>query len=192
MQKCMASNGVQSSVGLQAALPPVSGVTRTIPNTVFQNPNMQSIPGVSQNSVGNSMGQGIPSTMFANSQRQMPGLWFDSYKLRANLQRFDRQPHEQKKDNLRPHQASRCSPVRETEIQEAMLLLRRLQQVVRRNKKSQEDKEDCFKKLVKRKLELKEWLRVHGDHVKSEAVEKANTQGRLLKKVDLLAPISML
>ncbi|KAG6782042.1 hypothetical protein POTOM_011429 [Populus tomentosa] len=73
MQKCMASNGVQSSVGLQAALPPVSGVTRTIPNTVFQNPNMQSIPGVSQNSVGNSMGQGIPSTMFANSQRQMPG-----------------------------------------------------------------------------------------------------------------------
>jgi len=35
--------------------------------------NMQSIPGVSQNSVGNSMGQGIPSTMFANSQRQMPG-----------------------------------------------------------------------------------------------------------------------
>ncbi|KAL9350922.1 hypothetical protein Peur_058177 [Populus x canadensis] len=36
--------------------------------------NMQSIPGVSQNSVGNSMGQGIPSTMFANSQRQMPAL----------------------------------------------------------------------------------------------------------------------
>ncbi|KAG6780324.1 hypothetical protein POTOM_013178 [Populus tomentosa] len=47
MQKCMASNGVQSSAGLQAALPPVSGVTRTIPNTVVQNPNMQSIPGVS-------------------------------------------------------------------------------------------------------------------------------------------------
>ncbi|KAI5593685.1 hypothetical protein BDE02_03G028800 [Populus trichocarpa] len=72
MQNCMASNGVQSYAGLQAALPPVSGVTQTIPNTVVQNPNMQSIPGVSQNSVGNSMGQGIPSTMFANSQRQMP------------------------------------------------------------------------------------------------------------------------
>jgi PAX-interacting protein 1 len=68
-QKCMASNGVQSSAGLQAALPPVSGVTQTIPNTVVRNPNMQSIPSVSQNSVGNSMGQGIPSTMFANSQR---------------------------------------------------------------------------------------------------------------------------
>ncbi|KAJ6932273.1 hypothetical protein NC651_007868 [Populus alba x Populus x berolinensis] len=39
------------------------------------------------------------------------GLWFDSYKLRANLQRFDRQPHEHKKDNLRPLQASRCFPV---------------------------------------------------------------------------------
>ncbi|KAL3598215.1 hypothetical protein D5086_006133 [Populus alba] len=35
----------------------------------------------------------------------------DSYKLRANLQCFHRQPHEQKKDNLRPLQASRCSPV---------------------------------------------------------------------------------
>jgi energy-coupling factor transporter transmembrane protein EcfT len=52
MQKCMISNGVQSSAGLQAALPPVSGVTQTIPNTVVQNPNMQSIPGVSQNSMG--------------------------------------------------------------------------------------------------------------------------------------------
>uniref|UniRef100_A0A6M2F4P6 Uncharacterized protein n=1 Tax=Populus davidiana TaxID=266767 RepID=A0A6M2F4P6_9ROSI len=69
MQNCMASNGVQSYAGLRAALPPVSGVTQTIPNTVVQNPNMQSIPGVSQNSVGHSMGQGIPSTMFVNSQR---------------------------------------------------------------------------------------------------------------------------
>jgi hypothetical protein len=69
----MISNGVQSSAGLQAALPPVSGVTQTIPNTVVQNPNMQSIPGVSQNSVGNSMRQGIPSTMFANSHKEMPG-----------------------------------------------------------------------------------------------------------------------
>jgi PAX-interacting protein 1 len=76
MQKCMASNGVQSSAGLQAALPPVSGVTQTIPNTVVQNPNMQSIPGGSQNSVGNSMGQGNLSTMIANSQRQMPGKAF--------------------------------------------------------------------------------------------------------------------
>jgi hypothetical protein len=60
------------------------------------------------------------------------------------------------------------------------------------------------------KTGVKEWLRVHGDHVKSEAVEKAITQimmgeeaeemsskakkrpGRLLKMVDLLAPISML
>jgi hypothetical protein len=60
------------------------------------------------------------------------------------------------------------------------------------------------------KTGVKEWFRVHGDHVKSEAVEKAINQimmgeeaeemssgakkrpGRLLKKVDLLAPISML
>jgi len=82
MQNCMASNGVQSYAGLQGALPPVSGVTQTIPNIVVQNPNMQSIPGVSQNSVRNSMGQGIPSTMFANSQRQMPGnALFGSFPL---------------------------------------------------------------------------------------------------------------
>jgi hypothetical protein len=68
------------------------------------------------------------------------------------------------------------------------------------------------KKLVTDGLKsgFKEWLRVHRDHVKSEAVEKAITQimmgeeaeetssrakkrpGRLLKKVDLLAPILML
>ncbi|XP_061981784.1 mediator of RNA polymerase II transcription subunit 15a-like isoform X2 [Populus nigra] len=151
MQNCMACNGVQSYAGLQAALPPVSGVTQTIPNTVVQNPNMQSIPGVSQNSVGNSMGQGIPSTMFANSQRQMPAS-LDSTAQTGHAKGIDWQ-------------------------------------------------EEFYQK---------EWLRVHGDHVKSEAVEKAITQimmgeeaeeissrakkrpGRLLKKVDLLAPISML
>nr|XP_034910472.1 mediator of RNA polymerase II transcription subunit 15a-like isoform X4 [Populus alba] len=56
------------------------------------------------------------------SYEKQIGLWFDSYKLRANLQR-DRQPHEPKKDNLRPLQASHCSLFRlETEIKEAMLL----------------------------------------------------------------------
>ncbi|KAL9387997.1 hypothetical protein Peur_021121 [Populus x canadensis] len=73
MQNSMSSNGVQSSAGLQSAMPSVSGLTQTIPNTVGQNANMQSISGVSQNPVGNSMGQGIPSNMFVNSQRQMPG-----------------------------------------------------------------------------------------------------------------------
>ncbi|XP_052306895.1 mediator of RNA polymerase II transcription subunit 15a isoform X3 [Populus trichocarpa] len=73
MQNSMSSNGVQSSAGLQSAMPSVSGLTQTIPNTVGQNANMQSISGVSQNSVGNSMGQGIPPNMFVNSQRQMPG-----------------------------------------------------------------------------------------------------------------------
>nr|APR64296.1 hypothetical protein [Populus tomentosa] len=73
MQNSMSSNGVQSSAGLQSAMPSVSGLTQTIPNTVGQNANMQSISGVSQNPVGNSMGQGIPPNMFVNSQRQMPG-----------------------------------------------------------------------------------------------------------------------
>nr|TKR84741.1 hypothetical protein D5086_0000255290 [Populus alba] len=69
MQTGMASSGVQSS-GLTSALPPISSLTQTVPNSVGQNPNMQSISGVSQNPVGNPMGQGVPSSMFANSQRQ--------------------------------------------------------------------------------------------------------------------------
>ena len=53
------------------------------------------------------------------------------------------------------------------------------------------------------KTGVKEWLRVHGDHVKSEAVEKAITQiimaeeaegirSRAKKLVDILAPTSVL
>jgi len=35
---------------------------------------IKGLPGLLiQDPVGNSMGQGIPSTMFANSERQMPG-----------------------------------------------------------------------------------------------------------------------
>ncbi|KAJ6296530.1 hypothetical protein OIU78_022280 [Salix suchowensis] len=73
MQNSMSSNGVQSSAGLQPAMPPVSGLAQTSTNTVGQNANMQSISGVSPNPVGNSIGLGIPSNMFANSQRQMSG-----------------------------------------------------------------------------------------------------------------------
>nr|TKR89905.1 hypothetical protein D5086_0000238640 [Populus alba] len=85
----------------------------------------------------------------------------DSYKLRANLQCFHRQPHEQKKDNLRPLQASRCSPVpiRNRDSRSYATVLR---QEFQRN--------------------LLEWRRVHGDHVKSEAVEKAITQ--ILKEAE--------
>ncbi|WCJ40445.1 Mediator of RNA polymerase II transcription subunit 15a [Euphorbia peplus] len=68
----MGSTGVQSSA--TSALPPISGLSQSsIPNGVVQNPAMQNISGVSQSSSGNSMGQGVPSNMFANPQRQMPG-----------------------------------------------------------------------------------------------------------------------
>ncbi|WCJ40446.1 Mediator of RNA polymerase II transcription subunit 15a [Euphorbia peplus] len=54
----MGSTGVQSSASLASA-----------PVGVSQNPTMQNISGVSQSSSGNLM----PSNMFANPQRQMPG-----------------------------------------------------------------------------------------------------------------------
>ncbi|KAK9283860.1 hypothetical protein L1049_012114 [Liquidambar formosana] len=69
----IAAAGAQSSAGLQSAMPSVTGLNQTsMPNVVNQNSTMQSISGVSQNSVGHSMVQGVPSNIFAN-QRQMQG-----------------------------------------------------------------------------------------------------------------------
>ncbi|XP_055801617.1 mediator of RNA polymerase II transcription subunit 15a-like isoform X1 [Solanum dulcamara] len=77
IQNNMASTGLQNSASLAPALPPVSNLTQgTMPNVVGQNSNlqtMQNMPNVGQNSVGNAIGQGMPSNMVANSQRQMQG-----------------------------------------------------------------------------------------------------------------------
>ncbi|OAY52742.1 mediator of RNA polymerase II transcription subunit 15a [Manihot esculenta] len=74
IQNNITSIGVQSSPSLTSVLPQVSGLTQTsIPSVVGQTPNMQNISGVPQNTAGNSTGQGVPSNMFANSQRQMAG-----------------------------------------------------------------------------------------------------------------------
>ncbi|XP_017225453.1 mediator of RNA polymerase II transcription subunit 15a [Daucus carota subsp. sativus] len=71
------SGGMQGSASLTSSLPPVGSLPQTnIPNVVNQNNNMQNIPnisGVVQNSVGSAIGQGVPSNMFGNSQRQMQG-----------------------------------------------------------------------------------------------------------------------
>ncbi|KAJ9556280.1 hypothetical protein OSB04_010894 [Centaurea solstitialis] len=72
----IASSGVQGSTGGTSALPSGSGLSQsTMPNISGQNSslqNIQNIPGVQQNPLGNGMGQGMPSNNFA-SQRQMPG-----------------------------------------------------------------------------------------------------------------------
>ncbi|TXG72607.1 hypothetical protein EZV62_001186 [Acer yangbiense] len=74
IQNNMATAGVQSSSGLPSVLPPASGLNQTpISTVVGQNSNMQNISSVSQNVVGSSMGQGAPSNLYANSQRQMQG-----------------------------------------------------------------------------------------------------------------------
>ncbi|KAL8108575.1 hypothetical protein AgCh_024882 [Apium graveolens] len=74
----ISSAGMQGSASLTSSLPMVSNLSQNnIPNVVNQNNNMQSIPnisGVVQNSVASSIGQGVSSNMFGNSQRQMqPG-----------------------------------------------------------------------------------------------------------------------
>ncbi|CAH2080568.1 unnamed protein product [Thlaspi arvense] len=62
LQNSIGANGVQTSAALTSALPPVGGLPQTsMPSVVGQNSNlqnMQSLSGVSQNPVGNSMGPG--------------------------------------------------------------------------------------------------------------------------------------
>ncbi|KAL7120166.1 hypothetical protein ACP275_02G106900 [Erythranthe tilingii] len=77
IQNSISSTGVPNSAGLSSALPPVGGMSQgTMPSVPGQNPNMQNIQNMSNvtpNAVGNSMGQGVPSNMYANSQRQIQG-----------------------------------------------------------------------------------------------------------------------
>ncbi|KAJ7962802.1 mediator of RNA polymerase II transcription subunit 15a-like [Quillaja saponaria] len=70
IQNSMTSAGVQNSAGLPSRMQSLSGLTQTpIPN-VAQNSDMQNMAGASQN-IGTSMGQGVPSNLFSNSQRQL-------------------------------------------------------------------------------------------------------------------------
>ncbi|CAI9770437.1 unnamed protein product [Fraxinus pennsylvanica] len=77
IQNNMPSTGVPNSASLTPALPPVGGVSQaTMPNVVGQNPNMQNLQNISNvapNVMGNSMGQGVPSNMFVNTQRSIQG-----------------------------------------------------------------------------------------------------------------------
>ncbi|KAL3622686.1 hypothetical protein CASFOL_033294 [Castilleja foliolosa] len=74
IQNNISSTGVPNSAGLTSTLAPVGVMSQgTMSNGSGQNPNMQNIQNMSNvtgNAVGNSMGQGVPSNMFANSQRQ--------------------------------------------------------------------------------------------------------------------------
>ncbi|XP_022154411.1 mediator of RNA polymerase II transcription subunit 15a [Momordica charantia] len=63
----------QSSSSLPSAVPPVTGLApSSMPTMVGQSSSMQSVSGVSQN-VGNTVGQGVPSNVFPNSQRPIQG-----------------------------------------------------------------------------------------------------------------------
>ncbi|KAI4329374.1 hypothetical protein L6164_021644 [Bauhinia variegata] len=62
IQNNIAAPGVQTSGGLAPSLQPVSNLSQTPIQNVGQNSNVQNISG-----------QGVPSNMFASSQRQMPG-----------------------------------------------------------------------------------------------------------------------
>ncbi|KAH7848470.1 hypothetical protein Vadar_003117 [Vaccinium darrowii] len=74
IQDNMGATAVQGSANLASAFPNIGGLPpTTMPNVVGQNSNLQNIDNVSaQNSIGNSVGQGESSNIFASTQRQMP------------------------------------------------------------------------------------------------------------------------
>ncbi|XP_051145563.1 mediator of RNA polymerase II transcription subunit 15a-like isoform X2 [Andrographis paniculata] len=68
------SAGVPSSAGLASVLPAVPSMSQgTMPNVPVQNPNVQNMSNITPSAVGNSMGQGVPSNIYGNNQRQMQG-----------------------------------------------------------------------------------------------------------------------
>ncbi|GAB4827738.1 hypothetical protein Ancab_034624 [Ancistrocladus abbreviatus] len=73
IQNNIASVGMQSSAGLPAALPPGNSLAQNSVPNVSQHSNLQNISGISQNPIGNSLGQGVSSSMFTNAQRQLQG-----------------------------------------------------------------------------------------------------------------------
>ncbi|CAA2986230.1 mediator of RNA polymerase II transcription subunit 15a isoform X1 [Olea europaea subsp. europaea] len=77
IQNNMPSTGAPNSASMTPSLPPVGGVSQaTMPNVVGENPNIQNsqnISSVAPNVMGNSMGQGVPSNMFVNTQRSIQG-----------------------------------------------------------------------------------------------------------------------
>ena len=60
------------------------------PPRSLQNSGMQNIFGIPQNSVGNSMGQGVPSNMFANSQ-YIYQQWLQYHLLKQKYQQQQQQ-----------------------------------------------------------------------------------------------------
>uniref|UniRef100_A0A803MMR0 Mediator complex subunit 15 KIX domain-containing protein n=1 Tax=Chenopodium quinoa TaxID=63459 RepID=A0A803MMR0_CHEQI len=72
MQNNIGSTGMQTTANLPNSLPSVNGLAQNMPN-VPQNTSVQSISGISQNSMGNTMNQAVSSTMFTNAQRQLQG-----------------------------------------------------------------------------------------------------------------------
>lgn len=77
IQNNISTAGMQHSDSLTAAVPAVSNLTQgSIANAVAQSSNLESMQNnssVAQNAVGNSIGHGMPSNVFANSQIQMQG-----------------------------------------------------------------------------------------------------------------------
>nr|XP_019709589.1 mediator of RNA polymerase II transcription subunit 15a-like [Elaeis guineensis] len=73
------STAVQSSANLPSALSSIAGLGQSNISSVGQTSNLQNMPGISQNSVSNSVGQGAAPDIYANVQRQMQGRQYQQH-----------------------------------------------------------------------------------------------------------------
>ncbi|KAF9596250.1 hypothetical protein IFM89_008413 [Coptis chinensis] len=88
IQNTTTSGGVQNSNSLPSALSSVTGLTPSnMTNAIGQSSNLQNMSGISQNTGV----QGVPSNIFTNTQRQMPG--------RQHPQQIASQPNQQQPSN---------------------------------------------------------------------------------------------
>ncbi|KAL5707791.1 hypothetical protein ACHQM5_018652 [Ranunculus cassubicifolius] len=99
------SGGVQSSSSLTSANPSVTGLNpSTMPNVIGQNANLQNMSGITQTSVG----QGVPSNVFTNQQRQMQGrqpqqvVSQTNQQQPPNAQQYMFHPNQMLKQKLQP------------------------------------------------------------------------------------------
>ncbi|KAL8154414.1 hypothetical protein V2J09_012174, partial [Rumex salicifolius] len=87
------NQNIQMNIGsatasLSSALPSVNSLAKNNMPNVIQNSNMQTMSGISQNPMGNSMVQGVASNNFSNPQKQM--------QVRQNIQQVgSQQPQNQ-------------------------------------------------------------------------------------------------
>ncbi|KAL9239902.1 hypothetical protein vseg_014177 [Gypsophila vaccaria] len=104
-QTNVASGGMQTTaIGFSNTIPTNGLAQNPVPN-LAQNLNLQSISGISQSSMGNTLNQGITSNMLSNAQRQIQSRQQHSQQNSQQFMYQQQMQHHLLKHNLQPQSA---------------------------------------------------------------------------------------